>query len=44
MKTNTLSTNGTNPALILLGILAVVLIFLVLTGRRIPCYPVSGQP
>ena len=36
MKTNTLSTTGTNPALIVLGILAVALIVFVLTGRRIP--------
>lgn len=36
MKTNTLSTSGINPAIILLGILAVALIGFVLTGRKIP--------
>jgi hypothetical protein len=36
MKTNTLSTNTINPALIVLGILAVALIAFVVTGSRIP--------
>src|SRR5574342_598797 len=36
MKTNTLSTGGTNLAVIALGILATVLVFLVLTGRKVP--------
>ena len=36
MKTNALSTNGVNPVVILLGILAALLVFAVLTGRRIP--------
>ena len=36
MKTNTLSTGETNLAVIALGILATVLVFLVLTGRKVP--------
>lgn len=36
MKTNTLPTGGTNLTVIALGILATVLVFLVLTGRKVP--------
>ena len=36
MKTNAMSTSGTNLTVIALGILATVLVFLVLTGRKIP--------
>lgn len=36
MKTNTLSTGGANLTVIALGILATVLVFLVLTGRKVP--------
>jgi hypothetical protein len=36
MKTNTISTGETNLAVIALGILATVLVFLVLTGRKVP--------
>jgi hypothetical protein len=36
MKTNSISTSGTNLIVIALGILAGLLVFLVLTGRRVP--------
>ncbi len=36
MKTNTLSTSGMHPVVILLGILAALLIFAALTGKRVP--------
>ncbi len=36
MKANSISTGGVNFAVIILGILAVLLIFAVLTGRRVP--------
>ncbi len=36
MKTNTLSTGGVNPVVVLLGIVAVALTVLVLTGRKVP--------
>ncbi len=36
MKTNTVSTGGVNVAVIALGILAALLIFAVLTGRKVP--------
>lgn len=36
MKTNTISTGGTNLVVIALGILAALLVFLVLTGRKVP--------
>jgi hypothetical protein len=36
MKTNALSTNGANPTVILLGILAALLVLAVLTGRKVP--------
>jgi hypothetical protein len=36
MKTNTMSTSGTNLAVIALGILAALLVLAVLTGRRVP--------
>ena len=36
MKTNTMSASGTNLAVIALGILAALLVFAVLTGRKIP--------
>jgi len=36
MKANTISTSGYNPLVILLGILAVTLVFAVLTGRKVP--------
>ncbi len=36
MKANTLSTSGINPVVIILGIVSVLLIFLVLTGRKVP--------
>lgn len=36
MKTNTLSTSGTNLAVIALGILAALLVFAVFTGRKVP--------
>jgi hypothetical protein len=36
MKTNTISTGGTNVSVIALGILAALLIFMVLTGRKVP--------
>jgi hypothetical protein len=36
MKTNTMSTSGTNLAVIALGILADLLIFAVFTGRKVP--------
>jgi hypothetical protein len=36
MKTNTLSTGGTNVSVILLGVLAAALVFAVLTGRKVP--------
>lgn len=36
MNTNTMSRSGTNVSVIALGILAALLIFAVLTGRKIP--------
>ena len=36
MKTTSLSAGGTNPAVIGLGILAALLVFAVLTGRKVP--------
>lgn len=36
MKTNTVSARGTNVSVIVLGILAALLIFAVLTGRKVP--------
>ena len=36
MKTNTMSTGGTNVSVIALGILAALLILMVLTGRKVP--------
>lgn len=36
MKTNSVSTGGTNLAVIALGILAALLVFAVLTGRKVP--------
>ncbi len=36
MKTNALSTSGVNPVVIFLGILAALLVYAVLTGRRVP--------
>jgi hypothetical protein len=36
MKTNTMSTGSTNLAVIALGILAALLVFAVLTGRKVP--------
>lgn len=36
MKTNTMSTSGTNLVVIALGILAALLIFAVFTGRKVP--------
>ena len=36
MKTNTISTGGTNVSVIALGVLAALLIFMVLTGRKVP--------
>lgn len=36
MKANTISTGGFNPLVILLGTLAVVFVFAVLTDRKIP--------
>jgi hypothetical protein len=36
MKTNTMSTSGTNLAVIFLGIFAALLVFAVLTGRKVP--------
>ena len=36
MKTNTLSTSGINPVVVLLGVAAVALVVLVLTGRKVP--------
>jgi hypothetical protein len=36
MKTNTMSTGGTNLAVIVLGILAALLVMAVLTGRKLP--------
>lgn len=36
MKTNTLSTSGTNLAVIAPGILAALLVFAVFTGRKVP--------
>lgn len=36
MKTNTMSISGTNLAVIALGILAGLLIFAILTGRKVP--------
>ena len=36
MKTNTISTGGTNLAVIALGILAALLVFAVFTGRKVP--------
>ncbi len=36
MKANSLSAGGTNLAVIVLGILAALLIFAVLTGRKVP--------
>ena len=36
MKTNTISTGGTNLVVIALGILAALLVFAVFTGRKIP--------
>lgn len=39
MKTNTMSTSGTNLVVIVLGILVALLIFAVLTGRKVPLLP-----
>ncbi len=36
MKTNTLSTSGFNPVVVLLGLVAVALTVMVLTGRKVP--------
>src|SRR5512146_2787667 len=36
MKTNTMSTSGTNLVVIALGILVALLIFAVFTGRKVP--------
>jgi hypothetical protein len=36
MKTNSISTGGSNLAVIALGILAALLVFAVLTGRKVP--------
>ncbi|MGE5251496.1 MAG: hypothetical protein ACM3QS_14940 [Bacteroidota bacterium] len=36
MKANTVSTGGTNLVVIVLGILAALLVFAVLTGRKVP--------
>ncbi len=36
MKANSISTGGVNLAVIFLGILAVLLVFAVLTGRKVP--------
>jgi hypothetical protein len=36
MKTNTISSSGTNFMVIALGILAALLVFMVLTGRKVP--------
>ncbi|MCL4561610.1 MAG: hypothetical protein M1281_13480 [Chloroflexi bacterium] len=36
MKANSISTGGTNLVVIALGILAVLLVFAVLTGRKVP--------
>ena len=36
MKTNSVSSGGTNYVVIALGILAVLLVFMVLTGRKVP--------
>ncbi len=36
MKTNTVSTGGVNAVVIALGILAALLVFAVLTGRKVP--------
>ncbi|HZD58200.1 MAG TPA: hypothetical protein VE136_15830 [Anaerolineales bacterium] len=36
MKTNSVSTGGTNLVVIALGILAALLVFAVLTGRKVP--------
>jgi hypothetical protein len=36
MKTNSISTDGANLAVIVLGILAALLAFAVLTGRKVP--------
>src|SRR5512136_2945669 len=36
MKTNTISTGGVNVVVIALGILAALLVFAVLTGRKVP--------
>jgi hypothetical protein len=36
MKTNALPTLGINPVVILLGILAALLVFAVLTGKKVP--------
>ena len=36
MKANSISTGGMNPAVIVSGILAALLVFAVLTGRKVP--------
>ncbi len=36
MKTNTISTSGVNPVVALLGLVAVALTVMVLTGRKVP--------
>ena len=36
MKTNSISLSGSNPVVIALGILAALLVFAVLTGRKVP--------
>ena len=36
MKANTLSMGGVNPLVAILGILAALLVFMVLTGRKVP--------
>ncbi len=36
MKTNAVSAGGTNPVVIVLGILVAFLVFMALTGRKVP--------
>ncbi len=39
MKTNTMSASGTNLVVVVLGLLAAFLVFMALTGRKVPLLP-----